>query len=127
MATAGTVWLAARRRGRKWGGVEGQLCASPLHKCHSQALGYRTGTVGKVLYKAIPSLDYYTGQTFNYFNDQFLMGKALSLYFCKVTRLAGIPPRAGKEENTRQEFAEEGGNTVFVQGCRFSGFYKVVY
>lgn len=83
--------------------------------------------MGKALYKAIPSLDYYTGQTFNYFNDQFLMGKPLSLYFCKVMRLAGIPPSAGKEETTRQEFAEEGGNMVFVWDCGFSGFYKVIY
>lgn len=54
------------------------------------------GRVGKALYKAIPSLDY--RQTFNYYNDQFLMGNLLSLYFCKVMRLAGIPPSAGKEK-----------------------------
>lgn len=74
--------------------------------------------MGKALYKAIPSLDYYTGQTFNYYNDQFLMGKPLSLYFCKVMRLAGIPPSAGKEETTRQEFAEGGRKHGVRMGLR---------
>lgn len=54
----------------------------------------------------IQSLDYSTGQTFNYYNDQFLMGKVLLLCFCKLMRLAGIPPSAGKEEIIRPEFAE---------------------
>lgn len=83
-------WLATRRKGG-WvgegsGEIEGQLCALPLHKCPSQARGYRMSRMGKALYKAILSLDYCTGQSFNYYNDQFLMGKPLSLYFCKVMR-----------------------------------------